>query len=301
MSKEEPNYVSLSPGRSGFQIIYSVTIRNECYLNYECDEIELLKDEKHSVTCILKSGEPDKWIRKSKSLLFIIETFDTAEAAREYADYFIHTIKYYLSKSGCAFNLKYRIKDLSSMEIRFRSFATLSVLVSFRMNAILPVPNEKAKNAVNLLEKAEALPYTELRFFMYVVTLESLLDNDATKVKKTPEFLSALYNIIKYVDDNINLGKNDKKSIIDLLDSFRMIGSRKAVTNFIKKYYPDGKALCGGKSQKYTSIYQKCYTMRNNFVHYGIVDKKIPEYMGAISKIAYDMVFAYANDPGNAK
>lgn len=287
--------VPLSVGGSGFQIIYDLKLTGSGYFKYAESKVEIYRDAATDVVCTLCSKVEGKPIRVNDDLFVVVGIFATAEAAREYAKTFEYSLKYYLSKHHFSYNLSWRIKNLAGIEIRSQCSATMSCLQPFSLDSVLPLPDEKIINAIDLLEKAERLSNTELRFFLYVVVLESLLDSEDAKELKEGEIVDAIDSTIEYINST-DVANDTKKFITERLDGLRYTGSRNAVKKVINKYYPNAKISCDGSDKKYISIYNTCYNMRNDFVHNGIIDDRITNYVYAIGKIAYDMVFAIAND-----
>jgi hypothetical protein len=289
--------INISSGQTGFKVIMALHITNGVYLNYDMDKICFI--ELDGIKYMLFSdeilGNEKKPIKDCQKMKFEFGNFETEGIAKEKAENFKMNLRFHLAQKGCIYDeINYIIDDISRVTIKSHSdvTASLSVRIPLKLNKLLNIDyNEKVINAIKLMEMANKAKDTVVSFMLHLIILESLLDDDTNRLKSS-DTINFINNITGYAI-SLDYQGNDKESIINQICSLKTQGSRNSVIKVIDKYCQGKKVRVELKMKSYKDVYNKCYNMRNNFVHNGIAQNEVGKYLNAIQIITYDVLNAF--------
>lgn len=279
----------------GFQIVCIAKIDNDIYFDINNHTIELPQID--GFRCILKSADKGKLISESETLKFVIGNFESNDAAKASLHNIKGTISYYLSLNRCSFKLKFYIRNLSAVELTLEGSAKLSVMRPLYWGNSVMLNSQKVENALALLQRAEQIQHTEIAFMLYVVVLESLLDDEAQE-KKEGKIIQLIEATQDFIEQN-EASADIKSTLICNLENLKTLGSRNAVKKMISRLCGKETYKVNGRDVKYTSIYNECYNKRNLFAHQGIAAEDINLYIEAIRTISYEVVLKHLQNEVN--
>lgn len=279
-----------------YQVLFDVRITNGDYININEEDKEIFNDG--NVSCHLRSGIEGLPIKKSDKLLFVLGDFSDEESAKDRALKFGASLRYYLSARRFTYTFKWRIYKKGTAEVIIECSANLSILRPFQFEEELPFPKEHFDEALKILESAENIQDTPVRFCLYLVVMEAILDpKESTVLKDETELIDLIDKTIAFVDENSKGNCKTKKAgfqIKEMLEGLKKVGSRNAVKKKLEEYFRDKQTECAGKQRTYINIYNDAYNYRNRFLHDGTVQEEITVYLESVRTIAYDVAKAYA-------
>jgi hypothetical protein len=246
----------------------------------------------------MSSKETDKKIKETKELLFEAYGFTSYNEAESYKDNFNDNIRFYLLSRYFVFEIKTKIVDPPSKAL----FISIAIASSSAMGTSLTISdykfdfhnklndyNDKLKNILNLLEYAHSIKIQDVSFLLYVMVLDSLVDNSEKRELDSSK-TDSINKVIAFIDSEIN-DSGIKKTFKTQINNVATIGSRNAINNLIKMHCAGKKIEVPTKGfLSYRKIFNECYEFRNKYVHDGVLSDEYALYLGSLQTITHELV-----------
>lgn len=190
-------------------------------------------------------------------------------------------------ENGCLGLSVYSVEN-SLDELRLiDSEASLSTSKSF---AFRNVPflfwDESMDLSLSLITSSMGLSDNRMALLLRIMAVEVLVSNAEPRRQEELDVINKTIDAL----DNINLSKQEKSFVKDLLSSKKRKSVQQKVKTLLAKYLPDG--VYGGKAAP--DFFECCYSARSAFTHNGRWERITSEMIYELKKLCIDLLCSIA-------